>query len=72
MGPWEALRMMPRRAEVARWPHLVTPLLRPKGISAALVLGARDSRAQGEGRQPGGGAERDSRMSTRRPLRGWR
>lgn len=42
------------------------------GVSVAIVLGARESRAQGEGPQPVGVSERHNRMQTWRHLRGRR
>jgi hypothetical protein len=40
--------MMIRRAEVESWQQLRKPPMRLKGVSVAIVLGARESRVQGE------------------------
>jgi hypothetical protein len=52
MGTWETLQAMIRRAEVRMWKHTPNPPMRLKGVSVAIVVGARESRAQGEGLQP--------------------
>jgi hypothetical protein len=43
--------MMGRGAEVASWKQLRKPPRHWKGVSVAIVLGARESRVHGEGLQ---------------------
>ena len=43
--------MMGRRAEVVSWKQLRNPPRHLKGVSEAIVLRARESRAQGKGPQ---------------------
>ena len=45
--------MMVRRAEVEGWKQPRKPPMHLKGVSVATVLGARESRVQGEGPQLG-------------------
>ncbi len=63
-GTWEALQVMGRRAEVGGWQQSRKPPRHRKGVSVAIVLGARESRVQGEGRQ-GWHAQADRRVGTR-------
>jgi hypothetical protein len=50
MGTWETLPTM-MRAEAERWKQPRNPPMRQKGVSVAIVVGARESRAHGEGPQ---------------------
>ena len=51
MGTWETLPTMIRRAEAERWKQPRNPPMRQKGVSVAIVVGARESRAHGAGPQ---------------------
>ena len=51
MGTWETVPRMSRRAEVRMWKHIPKPPMPGYGVSVAIVVGARESRMQGEGPQ---------------------
>jgi hypothetical protein len=51
MGTWETLQTMGMRAEVRTGQPAPNPQMRLKGVSVAIVLGARESRVHGEGPQ---------------------
>jgi hypothetical protein len=64
MGTWETWQVMVTRAEVAGWKHPRNPRMRLSGVSGAIVLGGRESRPHGEGRQLVGISTQNSRMLT--------